>query len=120
MVEDIALDGVYGALADPSRRAIVARLAESGEMRVTELAEPFDMSLNAVSKHIKVLQRAGVVRRRVDGRDHWLSLDPRPLERGWAWIGLYQRFWETRLDALDSYLRRRRMRPISEEGSDGA
>jgi DNA-binding transcriptional ArsR family regulator len=107
MVEDIELDSVYGALADPSRRAILSRLAERGEMRVTELAAPFDMSLNAVSKHIKVLQRAGVVRRRVVGRDHWLSLDPHPLEDGWAWIGLYRRFWETRLDALDSYLRRR-------------
>jgi DNA-binding transcriptional ArsR family regulator len=117
MVEDIDLDGIYGALADPSRRAIVSRLAEGGEMRVTELAEPFDISLNAVSKHIKVLQRAGVVKRRVDGRDHWLSLDPRPLELGWAWIGLYQRFWETRLEALDAYLRSRRS-SSSEAGRD--
>ncbi|HTE84513.1 MAG TPA: metalloregulator ArsR/SmtB family transcription factor [Dehalococcoidia bacterium] len=102
------LDGVYAALADSSRRAIVARLANEGELRVTELAEPFDISLNAVSKHIKVLQRAGIVRRRVAGRDHWLSIDPTPLEQGWAWMGLYRRFWETRLDALDAHLRRRR------------
>jgi DNA-binding transcriptional ArsR family regulator len=119
MVEEVALDSIYGALADPSRRAIVSRLAEQGEVRVTELAEPFDMSLNAVSKHIKVLQRAGVVKRRVAGRDHWLSLDPGPLERGWAWIGLYQRFWETRLDALDAYLRRRQAYSPSEDSKHG-
>lgn len=99
---------MYKALADGSRRTMVARLAQEGELRVTELAEPFDMSLNAVSKHIKVLEGAGLVRRRIEGREHWLALDGEALQRAWSWIGLYQRFWETRMDSLDSYLRRKR------------
>jgi DNA-binding transcriptional ArsR family regulator len=114
MVEDRRLDAIYAALSDSSRRAIVSRLAEDGELRVTELARPFDISLNAVSKHIKVLQDAGLVRRRVAGREHWLSIDPRRLEEGWSWLGAYRSFWEARLDALDAYLRRRRQR-----GSEG-
>src|ERR1700730_7288658 len=104
MVEQITLDEIYAALSDSSRRAIVERLAGEGGVRLTEPAQPFAISLNAVSKHIKVLQKAGIVRRRVVGRDHWLSIDPQPLEDGWAWIGLYRRFWETRRDALDAYL----------------
>lgn len=107
MVEDFQLDTVYGALADPSRRAILSRLADAGELRVTEVAEPFPLSLNAVSKHIKVLERSGLVRRRIDGRDHWLSLDPEPLAHAWAWLSIYQRFWESRLDTLDAFLQRR-------------
>jgi DNA-binding transcriptional ArsR family regulator len=104
MVDGSALDGVYGALADGSRRSIVWRLAAEGELKVTDLARPFDMSLNAVSKHIKVLEQAGLVRRRVSGRDHWLSLRSEPLATAYAWIGLYQRFWESRIDALERYL----------------
>lgn len=104
MVEDPTLDSVYGALADGSRRSIVCRLAAEGELKVTDLAQPFDMSLNAVSKHIKVLEQAGLVRRRIRGRDHWLSLRSEALEAAHAWIGLYQRFWESRVDALEQYL----------------
>ncbi len=104
MVEGSPLDAVYRALADDSRRAIVWRLAAEGELKVTELARPFDMSLNAVSKHIKVLERAGLVRRRVAGRDHWLSLQSEPLAAAHSWIGLYQRFWESRVDALVRHL----------------
>jgi DNA-binding transcriptional ArsR family regulator len=104
MVDGLALDGVYGALADGSRRSIVWRLAAEGELKVTDLARPFDMSLNAVSKHIKILERAGLVQRRVSGRDHWLSLRSEPLAAAHAWIGLYQRFWESRIDALERYL----------------
>ena len=104
MVEVPALDSVYGALADGSRRTIVWRLAAEGELKVTDLARPFDMSLNAVSKHIKVLEQAGLVQRRVAGRDHWLSLRSEPLAAAHAWIGLYQRFWESRIDALERYL----------------
>ena len=100
MVEGSALDAVYHALADDSRRAIVLRLAAEGELKVTEVARPFDISLNAVSKHIKVLEQAGLVRRRVVGRAHWLSLQSEPLAAAYSWIGLYQRFWETRVDAL--------------------
>jgi DNA-binding transcriptional ArsR family regulator len=108
MVDGLALDSVYGALADGSRRSIVWRLAAEGELKVTDLARPFDMSLNAVSKHIKILERAGLVRRRVSGRDHWLSLNSEPLASAYAWIGLYQRFWESRVDALERYLGDRR------------
>jgi DNA-binding transcriptional ArsR family regulator len=107
MVEGSGLDAVYRALADASRRAIVWRLATTGELKVTELARPFDISLNAVSKHIKVLEEAGLVRRRVAGRDHWLSLTAEPLADAYTWIGLYQRFWEHRVDALERYLAHR-------------
>src|SRR5262245_18670912 len=104
MVDRSALDDVYAALADGSRRSIVWRLAAEGPLKVTALARPFDMSLNAVSNHIKILERAGLVRRRVSGRDHWLSLSSEPLAAAHAWIGLYQRFWEGRMDALERYL----------------
>jgi DNA-binding transcriptional ArsR family regulator len=100
------LDEVYGALADGSRRRIVERLAAEGELKVTDVARSFDTSLNAVSKHIKVLEEAGLVHRRVAGRDHWLSLRSEPLAGAYAWIGLYQRFWEARMDALDRYVTR--------------
>jgi DNA-binding transcriptional ArsR family regulator len=104
MVDGSALDGVYAALSNGSRRSIVWRLAAEGELKVTDLARPFDISLNAISKHIKVLEQAGLVRRRVSGRDHWLSLRSEPLAAAYAWIGLYQRFWESRIDALERYL----------------
>ena len=104
MVEGSVLDDVYSALADTTRRTIVWRLAAEGELKVTELARPFDVSLNAISKHIKVLEQAGLVRRRISGRDHWLSLRSEPLATAYAWIGLYQRFWESRIDALERYL----------------
>src|SRR3954452_23525220 len=84
MVDVPSLDRVYSALADGSRRTIVWRLAAEGELKVTDLARPFDMSLNAVSKHIKVLEHAGLVRRRVSGRDHWLSLRSEPLAPAYA------------------------------------
>jgi DNA-binding transcriptional ArsR family regulator len=108
MVEGRVLDEVYHALADSSRRAIVWRLALVGELKVTDVARPFGMSLNAVSKHIKMLERAGLVRRRIVGRDHWLSLESQPLVAAYAWIGLYQRFWEGRVDSLQQYLAGRR------------
>jgi DNA-binding transcriptional ArsR family regulator len=98
------LDDTLSALADPTRRAILARLAR-GEARVTAVAEPFAISLNSVSKHIRVLERAGLVRRRVEGRDHFLSYDPRPLDDAAEWIERHRRFWSRRLDALEAALR---------------
>jgi DNA-binding transcriptional ArsR family regulator len=92
------------AVADPTRRAILRRLA-GGEARVTELAAPFPMSLNAVSKHIRVLERAGLVRRRRLGREHLLSFDPRPLDAAAEWIEAQRGFWTARLDALEAALR---------------
>lgn len=82
-------------------------LARQGASRVTKAAEAFPFSLNAVSKHVKVLEQAGLVNRRLQGRDHWLSLNPEPLAQAHAWIGVHQRFWEARMDELESFLRRR-------------
>ena len=98
------LDHTLVALADPTRRAILQRLA-AGEARVTELARPFPISLNAVSKHIRALERARLVRRRRAGREHLLSLDPAPLDAAAAWIAAQRALWTARLDALDALLR---------------
>lgn len=97
------LDHTLKALADPTRRAILARLS-TGEARVTDLAEPFAMSLNAVSKHIRVLERAHLVRRRRVGREHLLSFNPAPLDAAAAWIERQRALWTARLDALEALL----------------
>jgi DNA-binding transcriptional ArsR family regulator len=98
-----ALDNTMLALADPTRRAILNRLA-AGEARVTDLAAPFAMSLNAVSKHIRILERATLVRRRRAGREHVLSLNPAPLDEAAAWIEQQRTFWNASLDALERAL----------------
>lgn len=98
------LDDTLVALADETRRAILQRLSK-GEARVTEIAAPFGISLNSVSKHIRILERAGLVRRRVAGRDHFLSFDPAPLDAAAAWIERHRVFWTARLDALEAALR---------------
>ncbi len=100
---DTALDHTLAALADPTRRAILQRLSR-GEARVTELARPFPISLNSVSKHIRVLERARLVRRRRVGREHLLSLDPRPLDEAAAWMEGARARWTASLDALDAML----------------
>jgi DNA-binding transcriptional ArsR family regulator len=92
------------ALADPTRRAILQRLSR-GSARVTEVAEPFDISLNSVSKHIRALERAGLVRRKREGREHILSFNPEPLDQLAAWIEDKRTFWSARLDALERELR---------------
>jgi DNA-binding transcriptional ArsR family regulator len=99
-----ALDHAYASLAHPVRRAMLERLRD-GAARVTELAEPFDISLAAVSKHIGQLERAGLVERDVRGRDHWISVRPEPLGEAAAWLALYRSFWSRRLDILDDLLR---------------
>jgi DNA-binding transcriptional ArsR family regulator len=98
------LDAVFAALADPTRRAIIERLSHS-EARVTEVAEPFAMSLNAVSKHIRVLEESGVVERHKSGRDHILSINTRSLDEIDGWILRMRGYWEKRLDAMESLLR---------------
>jgi DNA-binding transcriptional ArsR family regulator len=98
------LDHTLSALADPTRRAILHRLSQ-GEARVTELAAPFDMSLNAVSKHIRMLERAKLVRRRKIGREHFLSFDPQPLAAAAEWIEKQRALWNARFDALENLLR---------------
>jgi DNA-binding transcriptional ArsR family regulator len=97
------LDDVFVALADETRRSILAQLA-SGEARVTEVAAPFDISLNSVSKHIRILERAGIVVRRRSGRDHYLSLNPRPLTQASDWLASRQRFWADRVVRLQVLL----------------
>ncbi|MBJ7500673.1 MAG: helix-turn-helix transcriptional regulator, partial [Sphingopyxis sp.] len=98
------LDTIFHALGDTTRRAMLGELAAS-ERTVGELAEPFAMSLAAASKHIRVLEAAGLVRRDIRGRTHVCSLDPVPLMRADQWIGIYRRFWTGRLDALEKILR---------------
>src|SRR5512140_1054691 len=98
------LDSTFSALADPTRRAILARLA-SGEATVQELAEPFDMSLPAVSKHLKVLERAGLIVRGRDAQRRPCRLTAAPLREVAEWTERYRRLWEERLDRLDDYLR---------------
>jgi DNA-binding transcriptional ArsR family regulator len=98
------LDDTLVALADETRRGILQRLA-AGEARVTEVAAPYAISLNSVSKHIRILERAGLVRRRVSGRDHFLSLDPAPMDGVAAWIQRERAAWEARLDKLEAALR---------------
>lgn len=98
------LDDTLIALADATRRSILKRLA-SGEARVTELAAPYDISLNSVSKHIRILERAGLVRRRVAGREHFLALEPRPFDELSEWMARTREFWSSRLDDLEAALR---------------
>jgi DNA-binding transcriptional ArsR family regulator len=98
------LDDTLIALADDTRRSILGRLA-AGEARVTEVAAPFDISLNSVSKHIRILERAGLVRRRVEGRDHFLALEPKPFDDLTEWMQKTREFWSSRLDRLEAALR---------------
>lgn len=104
MLTQPRLDQTLVALADPTRRAIL-QLLSHGEARVTDLARPFTMSLNAVSKHIRVLERADLVRRRREGREHLLRYNPAPLDEAAAWMETQRALWNTRLDALEALLR---------------
>jgi len=119
--ESARLDDTLLALADPTRREILRRLTR-GESRVTDLARPFSISLNSVSKHILVLERVGLVRRRREGREHLLSLDPAPLDRAAAWIESQRSLWIARLDALADVVEERpavgRRRGRRSAGSD--
>nr|WP_240433504.1 metalloregulator ArsR/SmtB family transcription factor [Solimonas sp. K1W22B-7] len=95
---------MFQALADPTRRQMLRSLA-GRERTVGELAEPFRISLAAASKHVKTLERAGLVRRTVQGRSHFCRLDPKPMAGAHEWLGFYERFWGERLDALEALLR---------------
>jgi DNA-binding transcriptional ArsR family regulator len=98
------ISSTFAALADPTRRAILARLA-AGEASVTELAEPFEMSLPAVSKHLKVLERAGLIARSRDAQWRPCRLEPAPLKDVSDWVESYRQHWEERFDRLDEYLK---------------
>ncbi|WP_141579279.1 helix-turn-helix transcriptional regulator [Actinomadura sp. WMMA1423] len=97
------LDSVFSAVSDPTRRAILARLAES-DARVTDVAGAFPISLNSTSKHIRVLEGAGLVRRNVRGREHILTLEAAPLAEAAAWIEHYRGFWSEQLAALEAFV----------------
>ncbi|GAA3961188.1 metalloregulator ArsR/SmtB family transcription factor [Actinomadura viridis] len=97
------LDRVFTAVSDPTRRAILARLADS-DARVTDVAGAFPISLNSTSKHIRVLERAGLVRRNVRGREHILTLEAAPLAEAAEWIEHYRRFWSDQLASLDAFV----------------
>ncbi len=100
------LDATFGALADPTRRAVLAALS-LGEATVSELAQPHEISLAAVSKHIQILERAGLVRRRKVGRMHYISLNASPMLDAFGWLAAYQDFWDESLDSLVGLLERR-------------
>ena len=104
MMSPDPLSATFAALSDPTRRAILGRLAR-GECSVTELAAPFDMSLPAVTKHLKVLERAGLITRGRDAQFRPCKLRAEPLREASTWVDQYRRFWEERLDRLEDYLR---------------
>jgi DNA-binding transcriptional ArsR family regulator len=103
--ESNRLDRTFAALADPTRRSILASLAE-GERCVTDLAKPHRMSLPAISKHLRVLEKAGLLSRRRRGRMHQLTLEAKPMAEAQQWIAEYRKFWEASLDRLDTYLKK--------------
>jgi DNA-binding transcriptional ArsR family regulator len=100
------LDHIFSALADPTRRAILRALTRH-PATINEIAEPFPVSLNAISKHVMVLERAGLVHRTIKGRQHECRINPRPLREADAWLQHYRCFWEQRLDALEVYVARK-------------
>ena len=106
MVEDPVLDRTYAALADPTRRALLVAL-RAGEARITDLAAPLPMTFAGVSRHIGVLETAGLVKRQVRGREHWLSLQPGALTLAERWIGEQTSFWARRAQALAARLEQR-------------
>ena len=106
MVES-SLNSVFAAVADPTRRAILERLSQN-PARVTDIARNFSVSLNAVSKHLMVLEDAGLIKREVVGREHKLSLNGEPLQEAADWMMEMRSFWETRLDAFEQHVLKRR------------
>ena len=118
--ENTHLNALFHALGDGTRRKMLRELAD-GERTVGQLAEPFDMSLAAASKHIKVLETAGLIRREVRWRTHICHLEAGPLAAAQEWLGFYERFWTSRLDALDRLLRDEEAaakNPASSQGDD--
>jgi DNA-binding transcriptional ArsR family regulator len=107
VVEDQLLDRTYSALADPTRRSLLEALRQ-GDARLTDLAAPLPMTFAGVSRHVGVLESAGLVRREVRGREHWFSLQPEGLTSAQQWISEQTDFWSTRADALSARLRRKR------------
>lgn len=112
------LNSVFSAVADPTRRAILRALAKK-PATITQIAKPFPVSLNAISKHVMVLEGAGLIRREIQGREHLCRLEPRPLRDATAWLDHYRQFWDVRLDALESYVARKEKGAIRKGGEHG-
>jgi DNA-binding transcriptional ArsR family regulator len=112
-----ALDSVFHALADPTRRAMLRSLA-AGERNIGELAAPHAMSFAAASKHVKVLERAGLVRRRVVGRSHICRIEPKPLAAAHVWLRFYERLWVESFEALDDVLREKPAPTVESDGEN--
>jgi DNA-binding transcriptional ArsR family regulator len=102
-LSEATLDQTFSAVSHPTRRAILARLAQ-GEASITELAQPFGMSFPAISKHLRVLEQAGLLHQRKLGRTHYCRLEAKPMRDAAAWLAFYQRFWDAQLQSLDDYL----------------
>ena len=102
------LTDVLTAISHPSRRAIIGKLAESGPNRFTDVAKPFDVALNAVTKHLKLLERAGLIEREKQGREVLISLRPEPLRLVAGWVHEYERFWNERLDQFEQHFKNKR------------
>ncbi|MEE9393848.1 MAG: metalloregulator ArsR/SmtB family transcription factor [Planctomycetota bacterium] len=111
----ISLSATFAALSDPTRRTILNRLAK-GTTMVTELAKPFEMSLAAVSKHLKVLERAGLIVRSKVGREHHIQIEAKPLAEAQNWIATYAKFWEQQFDNLDLFLKQTAPKSTSPPG----
>ena len=105
-LQSAQLDRVFSALADPTRRAILRALTRH-PATINEIARPFPFSLNAVSKHVMVLERAGLLRREIKGRNHYCWIEPHPLREADEWLEYYRQFWEQRMDALAAYVVRK-------------
>lgn len=114
--KSIELDATFGALADSTRRGILEQLSD-GDSSVTKLAEPYDISLPAISKHLRVLERAGLLSQEKDGRVRRCRLDAGPMKETSDWISRYQRFWEQQLDSLASYLEK--LQNVQQPEGDG-
>jgi len=102
---------VFHTLSDRSRREIIELLREAGELKVGDIAQAFSMSLNGVSKHLKVLERAGLIERRIEGREHWIRVSWATLQQPYEWLHFYRHFWGERLDALVDYVREKGKKP---------
>jgi len=109
-LQSAKLDQVFSALSDPTRRAILRALARR-PATINEIARPFPVSLNAISKQVMVLERAGLLRREIKGREHHCYIQPRPLREAHLWLERYRQFWEQRLDALEVYVARKFQAP---------
>lgn len=102
------LNAVFQAVSDENRRKIIDLLREAGELKVGDIANTFEMSLNGVSKHLKVLESSGLIYRRIEGRTHYISLDNQGFDRGYRWFHFYTNFWNQRLNKLNEFLNKGR------------